>query len=238
MKRAVLMFVCCAWFASGWAQRPCESLSTLKAGDAVDSLRVVRQGVEHFFTSDTLTDAVFARMRGVSYGGTPPVSRTNLRYLRVLHHDGKGLVRVGEMVCNRSIAADLLEIFRTLYDAGYAIESMRLVDDYGGEDERSMRANNTSCFNHRPATGRKTTLSRHAYGLAVDVNPLYNPYCKQRADGTWKISPSTAASYRRRTATFPYKITRTDLMCRLFLQHGFTWGGDWKSCKDYQHFEK
>ncbi len=218
---------------TAWAQTP-----HLHAGDAVDSLWVERQGVDAFFTSDTLSDALFRTMTTASYRHQPPVSRSQLRYLRVLHHDGHGSIRVGEMVCHRTIVADLLDIFRTLYRASYPIERMEIIDRYGADDERSMQANNSSCFNHRPATGRKSTLSRHAYGMAVDINPLYNPYCKQRADGTWKVSPVTAVRYRNRSARYPYKITRDDLLCRLFLQHGFSWGGAWKSCKDYQHFEK
>lgn len=240
MKRTIFILVCCFLSARGVlrAETSTTPIETKQPGDAVDSLWVVRQGEERLFTADTLSDALFARMCKFSFRGTPPVKREALRYLRVLHRDGKGNIRIGEMVCNRSIAADLLDIFRTLYRAGYPIERMVLIDNYGADDERSMQANNSSCFNHRPATGRKVTLSKHAYGLAVDINPLYNPYCKQRSDGTWKVSPTTATQYRRRTTTFPYKIVRSDLLCRLFLQHGFAWGGDWKSCKDYQHFEK
>lgn len=222
MIRTFLLLICCL----GISLRA--QTVTLRPGEDVES----------YFTSDTLSDALFRTMTESSYRHRPPVTRSELRYLRVLHHDGHGHVRVGEMVCHRAIARDLLEIFRELYKASYPIERMELVDRYGGDDERSMSANNTSCFNHRPVTGRKVTLSRHAYGMAVDINPLYNPYCKQRADGSWKVSPATATKYRNRVAQFPYKITRGDLLYRLFIQHGFTWGGGWKSCKDYQHFEK
>ncbi|MBQ8462493.1 MAG: M15 family metallopeptidase [Prevotella sp.] len=99
-----------------------------------------------------------------------------------------------------------------------------------------MRHNNSSAFCYRPVSGSKT-LSKHARGLAVDINPFYNPYYKDRPDGTRYVQPATAVIYCDRTKTFPYKITRGDLCHRLFTEAGFRWGGDWRSCKDYQHFE-
>ena len=75
-------------------------------------------------------------------------------------------------------------------------------------------------------------------GKAVDINPLYNPYVKRRQDGTYKVSPEKGRKYADRTKTFKYKIDRNDLAYRLFKQHGFRWGGDYRSLKDYQHFEK
>ena len=83
-----------------------------------------------------------------------------------------------------------------------------------------------------------SSISKHAYGLAIDINPLYNPYVKYEKDGTGTISPDTAASYADRSANFPYKIDENDLCYKLFIQHGFTWGGNWNNVKDYQHFQK
>jgi hypothetical protein len=100
-----------------------------------------------------------------------------------------------------------------------------------------MRHNNSSCFNFRTIAGSKK-LSLHAQGMAVDINTLYNPYYKKRANGTVFVQPANARPYLRRSAKFPYKIVRGDLCHRLFLQHGFTWGGAWRDRKDYQHFEK
>ena len=81
-------------------------------------------------------------------------------------------------------------------------------------------------------------LSRHAYGLAIDVNPLYNPYVVYNKDGIGKVSPATAADYADRSLDFPHKIDEDDLCCKLFIQHGFFWGGNWKNTRDYQHFQK
>lgn len=114
----------------------------------------------------------------------------------------------------------------------YPIERMRLIDDYGADDERSMRANNTSCFCYR-TVGSSQKLSKHAQGLAIDMNPLYNPCVKGS-----RVQPSTSLRYADRGRKFSYKIERGDLLWRLFTERGFRWGGSWRSLKDYQHFER
>ena len=189
------------------------------------------------FESSPIPDDVFGKMQGKSFKAGCTVPREDLRYLRVSHKDADGTSHIGEMVCSASIADDLLDIFRQLYEAGYPIERMTLIDEYDAEDEASMRANNSSCFNFRPVTGGRK-VSKHGMGAAVDINPLYNPYVRVRDDGTSHVEPATAGAYTDRNADFPYKITSGDLCVRLFKEHGFRWGGDWKSLKDYQHFEK
>jgi hypothetical protein len=189
------------------------------------------------FSSQPVPDSVFQRMQGRSWPEGCTVSRSDLRYLRLSHFDAGKKEHVCEMVCNKAIANDLLEIFRELYDAGYPIERMRLIDDYDGDDEASMLANNTSCFNYR-RKAHMSSVSRHAYGEAVDINPLYNPYYRVTAAGARIVEPASAAPYVDRSADFPYKIERGDLCHRLFLEHGFHWGGSWTRSKDYQHFER
>lgn len=184
------------------------------------------------FTIQPLSDSIFQRMQGKSYPHDCVVKRDDLRYLTVLHVDAKGKEHKGELVCNKAIADDLIDIFRELYRARYPIERMHLIDDYDAEDERSMRDNNTSCFCYRAISGSKK-LSKHAQGLAVDINPLYNPYVKGA-----KVQPKTGRRYVNRRRAYIYKIEPGDLLCRLMKQHGFTWGGNWRSLKDYQHFEK
>ena len=100
-----------------------------------------------------------------------------------------------------------------------------------------MTDNNTSCFNYRVVDGTKS-LSRHALGLAIDINPLYNPYIRYDKKGGQTVSPVEGEAYADRTVSFPYKIDPDDLCYRLFTEHGFTWGGNWNSSKDYQHFQK
>lgn len=157
--------------------------------------------------------------------------------LKVQHVDFEGRTHEGTLICNRTIAQDLREIFAELYRQCYPIERIRPISEYGNDDERSMQANNTSCYCYRPIAG-STKLSKHAQGLAVDINPLYNPCVRRNKDGTLKIEPSTGHPYVNRQKSFRYKITTHDLCYSLFIQHGFRWGGSWKSLKDYQHFEK
>jgi len=188
-------------------------------------------------TIEHISDSVFSRMLGRSYPEGCRVPRTDLRYLRVLHYDAEGQVQQGELVCNKRIATDLADIFRQLYEARYPIERMRLIDDYEADDERSMAANNTSCFCYRSVAG-STKLSKHAQGLAVDVNPLYNPCVKTDRNGHQRVQPAAGKPYADRQLPSPYRLTTDDLCYRLFKAHGFAWGGSWRSLKDYQHFEK
>ena len=171
-------------------------------------------------------------MRGVSYPDDTEVKLSDLRYLRLSYVDFEGVDQIGELVCNQAIADDLLAIFKALYEARYPIRSIRLIDDFGGDDEASMAADNTSCFNYRRKTGMRD-LSKHARGLAVDINPFENPYVRPS-----RVRPSGAAAFADRTKDFPHKIDKDDLCYRLFREHGFSWGGTWRSVQDYQHFEK
>ena len=188
--------------------------------------------LEVVFTAQPIPAAVEARMRGVSYPEDAEVKLSDLRYLRLSYVDYDGRDQVGELVCNKAIADDLVEIFRELYDARYPIKSMRLIDDFNGDDEASMAADNTSCFNYRKKTGMRE-LSKHARGLAIDINPFENPYVRPS-----RVRPAGASAYADRTRDFPHKIDKNDLCYRLFRAHGFSWGGTWRSVQDYQHFEK
>lgn len=189
------------------------------------------------FSSAPLSDSLFARMQGLSYPKVCSVARSDLRYVRVLHVDAEGKVHTGEIVCNKAIAKDLVEIFRQLYEARYPIERIRLIDEYGADDERSMSDNNTSCFCYRTVSG-STKLSKHAKGMAIDVNTRYNPWVRKGKNGQQLVSPSNGRAYADRRKSYPYKIVKGDLLYRLFIQHGFRWGGNWRTMKDYQHFEK
>jgi hypothetical protein len=189
------------------------------------------------FTSEPLSDSLFARMQGLSYPKDCRVSRNDLRWVRVLHFDVEGRIHQGEIVCNKAIADDLVDIFRQLYKAKYPIERIRLIDEYGADDERSMSDNNSSSFCYRMVDGT-TKLSKHATGMAIDINTRYNPYVRKGKNGRQSVSPANGHRYADRTKDFPYKIKKGDLLYRLFIQHGFRWGGNWRTMKDYQHFEK
>ena len=188
------------------------------------------------FYQQEITDDIFARIEGKSFKANCTTPREDLRYLRVLHYNLDREVLKGELICHKDIADDLLAIFQELYKAAYPIERMVLIDEYDADDEASMRANNTSAFNFRRASGMQR-LSSHSTGMAIDINPLYNPLVTHR-EGKTRVFPATATAYMDRTKFFPYKIEKGDLCYRLFKKYGFSWGGDWRSSKDYQHFEK
>lgn len=196
------------------------------------------------FYYEPLSDNLRRYITGVSYPqaaseeeeNTLAIGLDELSYVHIWYVDFEGNPAEGELICNQAIAQDLVEIFYELYRNEYQLESVRLIDEFDGDDIASMEANNTSCFNYRVVDGTKS-LSKHALGLAVDVNPFYNPYVTYE-NGNEKVSPAAAESYADRSASFAYKIDENDLCYKLFTQHGFTWGGNWNSVKDYQHFQK
>ena len=184
------------------------------------------------FAAEPVSDSVFAVMLGKSYPEGCTVRRSELRYLTVQHYNAEGELLTGHLVCNKRIADDLLYIYRKLYEARYPIERVQLIDDFGADDERSMTANNTSCFCYREVKGT-AKLSKHARGLAIDINPLYNPCVKGKS-----VQPEKGRPYADRARTHIYKVERGDLLWRLFTERGFRWGGSWQTLKDWQHFEK
>lgn len=188
------------------------------------------------FYYESLSDSIKKRITGLSYKEDCTIPYEDLRYVRVLYTNFNGGTSTGELICNQAIARDLVEIFYELYQAEYQIESIRLIDEYNADDLLSMEDNNTSCFNYRTVEG-STKLSKHALGLAIDVNPFFNPYITYE-NGEQKVSPAGSEAYADRSKPFAYKIDENDLCYKLFTEHGFIWGGHWNSCKDYQHFQK
>lgn len=197
-----------------------------------DDYIIYREGFLYSSLSELLKD----RITGFSYHENDYITYDDLRYLNVLYYDFNGEVQSGELICNKAIAEDLLDIFSQLFDARYSLEKIRLVDEYGADDDLSCADNNTSCFNFRVVANSKN-LSKHAYGLAIDVNPFYNPYVTY-PDGVEHISPEGSEPYADRTNENEHLIHKGDMIYQLFIDHGFTWGGNWKSLKDYQHFQK
>ena len=208
-----------------------------KPGDIVSERAIRKLGEKHFFSISPIPDDIFRLMQGKTYKKNCTVARSELRYLRCLHVDKDGRKIVGEMVVNKAIAADVLDILKKLYEAKYPIERMRLIDYWDADDERAMRANNSSSFNFRFISHTKI-VSKHGKGLAIDINTLYNPYHKRQKNGKDVVEPATARPYLDRSKDHVYMIKKGDLCYRLFKAKGFRWGGDWKHSKDYQHFEK
>ena len=198
----------------------------------VGSYKVYKEG----FNSALVPDYVQEKMRGVSFRENRDISMEELRYLRVLHYDFSRQVQEGELIVHRDIAWQTMRVFYRLYRLEYPIEKIRLVDEYEGDDELSMEDNNTSAFNYRTVKG-KEELSRHALGLAIDINPRINPYVRE--DGFF---PKNASEYLERDVAKcmgehkDKMIHKKDVAYRIFRHNGFEWGGDWSHAKDYQHF--
>jgi len=177
-----------------------------------------------------------ARMRGVSWhpslpGGFAAPAFDELRLLRVSHWDFEGQVQQGELVVARGVAEMLLEVFERIHAARFPLAKVRLIDHYDGDDERSMADNNTSAFNCRLVAGT-TRPSKHAEGLAVDINPVQNPYIVGS-----NVHPQAAAPYVDRDVPRPGMLFEDDPVVRAFERIGWTWGGRWDSPRDYHHFE-
>ena len=205
-------------------------------GDVVPQEVLDTMNIDRYFTISEIPDTIFEFMQGRSYKEDCIIPRSDLRYLIILHRNMDGQAVVGELVVNKEISADILDIMRELYELNYPIEQVRLVDYYEGDDELSMAANNSSAFNWRTQTGSSAKISKHATGMAIDINPLYNPYYRfPYVNET--VSPG-GDLYMDRMWEFPFKIDEDDDCYRIFTEHGFKWGGSWNSLRDYQHFEK
>jgi len=198
-------------------------------------LSVQGQNLSDGFTSQEIPDSIWNLMQGKTYQPNDVIHRSDLRYLQVLHWDYDQQTHRGELICNKLIADKLINIFKELYRQHYPIEKIKLPDNYEADDEKQMADNNTSCFCFRNVPDTKK-LSYHARGLAIDINTRYNPYVRY-VNGKMVVQPKNGKQYADRNKNFSYKIAKGDLCYRLFVQHGFTWGGSWKTLKDYQHFE-
>lgn len=212
------------------------TIEPLAAGDIVTSSTLETVGIDNLFYSTEISSDIQNRIFGTSYQENNNISLSELRYLQVLYYGFDGETHIGELIVNRKIEADILEIMRELYENQYPIEKMVLIDEYGADDEKSMEDNNTSSFNYRSISG-SSKLSKHSLGLAIDINPRFNP-CVRSRNGAVSVEPANGTEYADRRKEFEHKITQEDLCFQLFTAHGFTWGGSWNSLKDYQHFEK
>lgn len=217
-------------------------LENIPAGTVVSEEEIDWQNLEQYFKSYEISDSLFQRIYGddKSYKTYCTVPREDLRYIKVLYYGFDGQVLVGELMVNYLLEEDMTSIFQELFENHYEIEKMHLIDDYGADDDLSCFDNNTSCFNYRLVTGG-STLSNHATGCAIDINPVNNPYVTYDSGGEPYVVDDKAVPYLDRTnpeAGAMHMITHDDLCYRLFTERGYTWGGDWSNPVDYQHFEK
>jgi hypothetical protein len=171
------------------------------------------------------------RMTGVSWHPGCPVGLDRLRLMKLSVWGFDGQVQRGRLVVNEDAAGPLLTVMHRLFHLRFPIRRMRLVDAYGADDHRSMEADNTSAFNCRFVAGTNH-WSEHAYGRAIDVNPIENPY----ADGQGYVSPPQGAPFADRSRRARGLIHRGGAVVAAFAAVGWGWGGDWEWPKDFQHF--
>lgn len=176
---------------------------------------------------------VAARMRRHSWREGCPVPIAKLSYLRLSYVGYDGAVHQGELVVHEELADEVLRIFKALFEARLSIEKMRLIDDYGGDDDASMADNNTSGFNCRFVLGKPGVYSKHAHGRAVDINPRTNPMVAAGA-----VYPPAGAAFLDRKGNAPGLLRADGKAVQAFKRRGWVWGADWATIKDYQHFEK
>lgn len=187
------------------------------------------QSFEYF----SIDQEVESRIRGVSWKQGSAIDLEDLRYVKVAYWGFDDMPHMGELIVNRSVAKDITEIFEELYKAKFPIDKIRLIDDYDAKDNESMADNNTSAFCYREVDGKPGQLSKHSYGIAIDINPVQNPYVYKG-----KVSPLEGKKYVDRSKPSKGMVIKNDLCYKAFTSRGWTWGGDWKYEKDYQHFQK
>jgi hypothetical protein len=170
------------------------------------------------------------RMTGVSWRRGCPVPLRDLRLLTLTHWGFDGRVHTGRLVVHRDVAGDVVTVFRSLYAKRFPIRRMTPVDAYGGTDFRSIEADNTSAFNCRFVEGTNR-WSEHAYGRALDVNPIENPYVSGG-----RTSHTASRPYVDRARRRPGVAYEGGALVRAFDRIRWGWGGRWTSAQDYQHF--
>ncbi|PAB59603.1 M15 family metallopeptidase [Anaeromicrobium sediminis] len=187
---------------------------------------------EPVFSYSSLSEENIRKIKEVSWKPSAPVSLEELSYVKVTYWGFDDREHVGELIVHEKVAEEVVEIFEELYKGKFPIERIKLIDEYGANDDLSMEDNNTSSFCFRVVSGSKK-LSKHSYGIAIDINPLQNPYVKGD-----KVSPKAGKEYLDRNNVRMGMIIKDDICYKAFKSKGWIWGGDWKTVKDYQHFQK
>jgi D-alanyl-D-alanine carboxypeptidase len=177
-----------------------------------------------------ISSALARHMTGVSWRPGCPVPLADLRAVRVTYRGFDGRAHTGTIIVHRAVAPGVVGVMRRLYAIGFPIRRMVPVDVYGGDDYRSIEADNTSAFNCRPVAGT-SRWSEHAYGRAVDLDPLENPYVSGGA-----TSHPASRRYLDRSLRLPGMLHDGDAVVRAFAAAGWGWGGTWNGTRDYQHF--
>lgn len=184
------------------------------------------------FTCSKIPNNIFKKMIGNSIPNKDKIDINGLSYLKITYFGFDEKTHIGEMIVNKDVAQEVLDIFQEVYDNKYPIEKIQLIDEYNANDEKSMEDNNTSAFCYR-TIANTNKLSIHSLGKAIDVNPLYNPCVVKNS-----VFPAKGKQYANRSIVRKGTIQKGDVLYNAFLKRGWTWGGNWRTKKDYQHFEK
>jgi hypothetical protein len=162
-----------------------------------------------------------------------PVPPRELRAIRMSYLGFDRAAHKGELIVNASVVKKVIKVFARLYRARFPIKGMKPVDAYHGSDPESMAADNTSAFNCRRAVAPgPPQWSMHAYGLAIDVNTVQNPYVETGAG----VQPPAGAAYLNRSDIRPGMAYPGGVLVKAFTAIGWGWGGNWSGSPDYQHF--
>jgi len=180
-----------------------------------------------------ITAPLLDKMHATTWRPGCPVPIEDLRQVKVPYWTFERKPATGILIVHKDLAGEIEAIFKDLYKKKFLIERITPVEEYGGSDDASMAANNTSAFNCRDVTGKPGKFSNHSWGRAIDINPLTNPYVKGD-----NVSPPAGRAYLDRSKNHPGSILKSGYVVGRFKKAGWTWGGDWLDLKDYQHFEK
>ncbi len=231
---SALIFLSCEYFVI--PENEYENILIIKDENKIitPTPKVNEKVEEVIFTSSEIPDNILKKMIGNSIpeDSVKDVKIDELSYLKVTYWGFDEKTHIGELIVNKKVSQEVLDIFQEVYENKYPIEKMRLIDEYGADDEKSMQDNNTSAFCYR-VVKNTNKLSSHSLGIAIDVNPLYNPYVQGE-----KVQPITEDVFVNRDINVRGIIKKGDSLYNAFIKRGWTWGGDWKTKKDYQHFEK
>lgn len=182
------------------------------------------------FTQKEITEEMLGKMITSNvWNHDCPVKITDLALLGISYIDFAGHQKEGEMLVHKSVKDATLSIFEELYQINFPIHNMETIEKFDGDDDKSMAANNSSCFNFRKIAGTDR-FSIHSYGLAIDINPKQNPCISEG-----KIYPEAGTDYLNREIQKPGMV---EPIVDIFKRNGFeTWGGEWTEPVDYHHFQ-
>ncbi len=199
----------------------------------VEQTALHKEAFQEVFHYEPLPQEIKEKITGVSWTGQAPYSIDDLAYITVTFYGFDEAPHLGRLIMHKQLAPEILDIFKELYDKKFPVEKIELIDTYDAIDEASMNDNNSSALCVRSITNRPNELSKHSFGVAIDINPIQNPYVYQD-----EVLPERGKEFLDRDHVRKGMIIEGDDCYKAFVSRGWTWGGNWISLKDYQHFEK